>query len=385
MLMDIDLYLAIATLVFFIAFFIDIIIGGRRMTFLRDVEPLPKTDPPRVSVVIPACNEAVKIEQALLSILNQDYPDLEIIVIDDRSTDATGDILDRMADDYPRWQVIHKTELPPKWLGKNHALHVGAGLATGELLLFTDADVVMKPSTISRAVTFMQVERLDHLALGIEIRMPGWFLRLFAGAFTLYFSLYARPWKARDPRSKMFVGIGAFNMIRTAAYRAIGGHEKIRMRPDDDMKLGKLIKRAGFSQDVAFGRDLAYVEWYSSVKEVIVGLLKNGFAGVEYSIAGIIGGAIAQFILFVWPYPALLYTDGITRLLYLGIILITLLLCWYTAGAHRLVPWFGLGLPICTVLFIYILFNSMFYALIGGGIQWRGTFYSLKELKANKV
>jgi len=240
------LWLAIATLLFWIALCIELTLGNRSIKFLRDL-PSPAEPPSqRVSIIIAARNEERNVEEALRSILRQDDANLEVIAVDDRSTDRTGAILDRLAGADPRLRIVHLKELPPGWLGKNYALDRGAEQASGDLLLFTDADVVMQPSTVSRAVGYSLEHQIDHLAIAPDIKMPGVLLKLFAGAFAIFFSLYARPWKASDPRSKRYVGIGAFNLVRKDVYRAVGGHQAIAMRPDDDLKLGKLVKRNGY-------------------------------------------------------------------------------------------------------------------------------------------
>ena len=203
-----------------------------------------------ISVVIPARNEKRHLEIALQSVLGQKYPTFEVIVIDDRSTDETGEILDRMAVQNPLLRVFHIQELPQGWLGKNFALSYGASKARGDLLLFTDADVIMEPTTMSRAVSYLIKERLDHMTLSPTLSMPSLILRIFVTGFYFFFSLYARPWKARDSKSHAHIGIGAFNLIRQKVYQTIGTHQVIAMRPDDDMKLGKIVKKNGFSSGV---------------------------------------------------------------------------------------------------------------------------------------
>jgi hypothetical protein len=162
-------------------------------------------------------------------------------------------------------------------LGKNHALCVGSAEASGTLLLFTDADVVFEPATLRRAVTLMWLDGLDYLTAIQDARVPGVALNAFVAALGVFFALYARPWKAQDAHSRHHVGVGAFNLIRAEAYRAIGTHRAIAMRPDDDIKLGKLVKKRGFHQDVVYGRDLIIVDWYASPGELIDGLMKNAF------------------------------------------------------------------------------------------------------------
>jgi len=378
-------YLAIATLVFFVAFGIDLVVGNRSIRFLKDVPSTGKAPGPKVSIIIPARNEERNIQEALRSVLNQDYENAEVIVIDDRSTDGTGAILDRMAQADPRLRVVHVRELPPGWLGKNHGLYVGAHQATGDVLLFTDADIVMHPSTVRKAVGYLAMNQLDHLTITPEVRMPGILLDVFVGAFTIFFSLYARPWKAKDPKSRRFIGIGGFNLVRKSVYRAVGMHQAIAMRPDDDMKLGKLIKLGGYRQEVLFGRDMLQVEWYPSLREMIDGLMKNAFAGVNYSILAIVSSSIVQFLLNVWPFFGLFLTHGITRILNAVVVLLIILICWDNARFHNSRRWYGIGFPISTLLFIYIIWRSMLMTLVNDGIRWRGTHYPLAELRANKV
>ena len=147
-------------------------LADRRMERLEHVSPLEGDALPSVSVIIPACDEEQGIASALTSVLTLDYPNLEIIVLNDRSSDATPQILDRMAAEDPRLRVIHISELPAGWLGKNHALHLGAAQAKGEYLLFTDADVHMAPDTLRRAAARMQVHQLDQLCLIFRMTAP---------------------------------------------------------------------------------------------------------------------------------------------------------------------------------------------------------------------
>jgi glycosyltransferase involved in cell wall biosynthesis len=378
-------YLGIVTLVSWVAICVELAIGKRSIRFLKDVSVQGQAPNLRLSVIIPARNEERNLRDALVSVLRQDYEDFEVITVNDRSTDRTGAILNSMARDNPRLRAIHVNELPPRWLGKNFALYCGAQRASGDLLLFTDADVVMQPSALRRAVGYMEARGIDHLAVAPDVRMPGSLLKVFVVAFCIFFSLYARPWKAKDPKSRRFVGIGAFNLVRKEVYRAVGTHQAIAMRPDDDIKLGKLIKKAGYRPEFLFGMGMMDVEWYASVRELIDGLMKNAFAGVEYRVSAIIGASAVQLAVNVWPFLALVLTQGETRALNAATVLIMLALCGDTARFLGVPRWYAIGFPVATLLFIYIMWKSMLTALLDGGITWRGTHYSLAELKANKV
>lgn len=376
--------LALATLLAHVATAVQVYRGVRSIRSLRDLPPLTRPLP-RVSIIIPARNEERNLEEALRSILALDYDNLEIDVVDDRSTDRTGEILDRIAAADPRLRVVHVRELPPGWLGKNHALWLGAAKATGEFLLFTDADVVMDPSTLRRAVGAMVADRLDHLTAAPEIARPSTLFEMFIGAFSLFFTLYTRPWKVKDPESPSHVGIGAFNLVRASAYREAGGHQAIAMRPDDDLKLGKLIKKKGFRQEFVFGLGALRVEWYASVQELIQGLMKNAFSAVDYRVWVVAVSTAMQLLTLVWPFLALFLTAGATRWLNLASVLVLLALCWINAPLAGVRRWHGLGFPLATLLFLYILWRAMLLTLWRNGIDWRGTHYPLAELKANKI
>lgn len=359
--------------------------GHRHISFLRDIPIDENNMLPRVSIIIPARNESRKIRKALESICAQDYAELEIIVINDRSTDNTGQILAELKKQDARLQVYAIEQLPDGWLGKNHALQYGAQHARGEILLFSDADIIMRPDTVSKAVACLEKNNLDHLAITPEVTMPGHFLGMITLAFTIFFSLYAFPWKVSDPDSKKHIGIGGFNMIRSSVYRAIGMHQTIALRPDDDMKLGMLVKKHRFKQDVLFGSGMLSVEWYSSTRELIDGLMKNAFAGMEYKITLVAGVSAAMVALFIWPYIAIFSSDLFISLLNFGSVLILSLACIDNSRIQNLPAWYCIGFPVCTLLLLYILWRAMILNIYHDGIYWRGTHYSLKQLKANKV
>ncbi len=364
---------------------LDVFIGSRKLRFLRYVLPDLPDRTPSVSLIAAARNEERNIAEAVRSLLNLDYPHLELILVDDRSEDRTGAILDEVAQHEPRLRVLHVEELPPGWLGKNHALWCGSKQAKGELLLFTDADVVMRPDTLKRAVALLTTDRLDHLAATPEARMPKLLLNMFMAAFGLFFAIFTRPWKAADPNSRCHIGIGAFNLVRAEAYRKVGGHQTIALRPDDDLKLGKILKKAGYRQALAYGTGLLQVEWYHSVGQLIHGLEKNVYAGTDYRLWMALGGVVFHLTASLWPYVAVLVTNGPTRLVYLAVVVLLTLLIADSARFHGFSPWYALGFPVTAGLFTYIVLRTVILNHRQGGIVWRGTFYPLEELRKNRV
>jgi cellulose synthase/poly-beta-1,6-N-acetylglucosamine synthase-like glycosyltransferase len=376
-------------LVALVASGIDFVLGMRSIRGLHEIEPPDGRDLPSVSIVIAARNEERNIEEALRSLLALDYPAVEIVVVDDRSEDETGIIVRRVAAHAPATGPALRTcrvdELPTGWLGKNHALWFGAQHASGEWLLFSDADIVMAPSTLRRAVRYMVDGRIDHLALGPEVRMKGWLLRAFTLSGTLFFCLATRLWRARDPRSRAHIGIGAFNLVRRSAYDAVGGHRAIALRPDDDLKLGKLIKKHGRRQDFVHGRELVYVEWYATPGELVRGLTKNGFAALDYRLAAAVAGSIVPLFLFVWPVVSLVAGNASVRAAALATIVITLLMHVPVLRTQRVPLAYAPLYPVVAGLCVYVLVRSTFVTLVRGGIVWRGTYYPLEMLKTNRV
>lgn len=379
------LLLAVVCLLLLVLMTVDFIRGGLSIRLLRDVIVPGDASAPRVSVVIAARNEERNIEPALRSVLAQDYPNLEIVVVDDRSEDRTASILSRLAVRQPLLTVVRIDQLPAGWLGKNHALQEGANAATGDWILFTDADVVMNPSTIRRAIWLVTSGGIDHLAGVADMTVPGSFLRLFVMGFILYLNMYLRPWKARDPKSRCYIGIGAFNLVRSDIYRAVGGHTAIAMRPDDDLRLGQLLKRSGYRQDIVSGHQVMEVEWYHSMRELVLGLEKNQFAALNYSLVITVLGSLAHLLLALGPIAGVIWGTGLARWIWVLVVLVTVLGYAVCTPYVRVRWWYALGYPLVAVLFNLVLWRSTLLTLTRRGIRWRGTYYSLRDLKANRA
>ncbi|MCH7824392.1 MAG: glycosyltransferase [Acidobacteria bacterium] len=355
--------------------------------FVRYVDqvPLPSREAvaafPRVSVVVPARNEERHLAGAMRSILALDYPDLEIIAIDDRSDDRTGEILDELAAADPRLRVLHLTELPDGWLGKNHALQCAAEEATGELILFTDADVFFEPTVLARAVACVREGGLDHLTIVADVHTPSLLVEMFVVAFAVTFVGYFRPWRMGDPNSSATVGIGAFNLVRKQTYFDAGGHRPIAMRPDDDLKLASLLRDHGARQAFGVAGGMVAVEWYASLREAFHGLEKNSLAVVDFKPWMLLGGAPAQLLTMCWPFVALFVTSGPLRWLNAAIVALLLAGQMLLLQGGSLRWWIAFLLPVAVPLLIFAYLRAVFLTYVRGGIRWRGTFYSLKELR----
>lgn len=376
--------LGVVTLLFVTAIFVELSIGNRKVRWLDTIAPATGSLP-RISLIVAGCNEERNVEKAMRSLLAQDYPNLELIAVDDRSTDSTGAILDRIASQEQRLKVIHIRELPKGWLGKCNALYVGSQKATGDWLIFADADIVMDSTTLSRAMGHVLKNGFDHLAIAPKIVMDGFLVNCFVTFFGVAFTSYFKPWKARDPKSNKYMGIGAFNMVRAEVYQKVSGHKPIAMRPDDDMMFGKLVKMNGFRQEVVFGGELMHVEWYSSYRELVGGLMKNAFSGTDYRVWMVAAATVVHATLSLWPFAALFLTSGIVWWLNFAIVMVLLAGAMDCAKFFGSAAWRGIFYPIGCLLFLYIVWRATFLTLWNDGIHWRGTHYSLKELKANRL
>lgn len=337
---------------------------------------------PRVSIIVPARNEAPMIESAVRSLLTIDYPDYELIVVDDRSEDATGEILNRLKSEYgERLVVVHVRELPAGWLGKTHAMWSAAREATGEWILFSDADVLHAPEALQRAVYYAELEGVEHMVLLPTMLTESVGERMMISFFQAMFIFAYRPWKVRDQNARDSMGVGAFNMVRRTAYEQIGSYESMRLSVVDDMRLGEKVKQAGLASLVAFGDGMVTIRWAVGAGGVMRNLTKNFFAQLHYNLAFAIAAACGMLWLHLGPWLGTAFSTGWARAGYA--IALCCLVAVYVAMGKRTKIGFGYVLlhPAASLLMVFTMMLSTALTLWRGGVVWRGTFYPLEELK----
>ncbi len=369
---------------------------------------LPPRNDFKISVVFAARNEATGVGAAVRSLLSQDYPDFEVIAVNDRSTDGTLSILQSFSGD-SRLKILDVRELPPAWLGKTHALYQGYLASTGEYLLFTDADVLFEPGTLSAAASVFCHSRprsmsgvnssgnlfqngspikpfgddngCDHLVLFPKLLTESFIEKAFTQVFGLALFRRFRPWEASNPDSSAHMGLGAFNLIRRSAYEIIGTHQKLALEVVDDITLGRLVKENKLRQRVMSGVDLISVRWVGNAGGVVRSLEKNGFAGMGYNVSTLIAATFAILIVDVLPFLLLFFTGGAAFYFNLGtlvcLILISRAACRKMSGDWRLF-WTH---PSASLLLLFVLWRSAFLILRAGGVRWRDTFYPLQQLR----
>lgn len=363
------------------------LVTWRRLRLLAD-DDSPAPEPwPSLSMVVPARNEVTTLGAAADTWRDLHLPELEVVVVDDRSDDGTGPLADQLAERDPRLSVIHVDALPPGWLGKNHALSVGAARARGDWLLFTDADVHMQPELLRRALAYATSRELDHLAVLPDV--PGgksFLLDCAVAQFGRNFPVMQRVWAVDDPDSSAFVGVGAFNLVRREALERTAGLEWLRMDVVDDLALGKLMKTSGARCGVAVGARLLSVDWYTSLRDMVVGLEKNVWTVMGCSVAKAWSVALLGLVIDLSPLVALAagLSGGPWWLTVLGVhgaAVAVSMGVGMAVWSRR--PWLpGVLWPVGSLLMAFTVARAAFLGWRRGGIRWRDTFYPNAELRA---
>jgi cellulose synthase/poly-beta-1,6-N-acetylglucosamine synthase-like glycosyltransferase len=356
------------------------IASSQKVPYLKAVPAFLDGPEPSVAIIIAVKDEEAEVAQALNSVCRLDYSNYRIIVINDRSTDQTPVILDKMAQAHPELSLITIKDLPQGWLGKNHALYKGYCASSEEWLLFTDADVIYNRMALKKAMSYAMANQSDHLAVLPQITSRSALFTSVMNTFALMLEIRHRPWDVSNPSSNAYIGIGAFNLIKRTAYEKAGTHTVISLRPDDDLKLGERIKAAGLRQGVLYGEKELSLQWYTSLKEFVRGLMKNSFSVSNYRLPVAIGMALLTFMFFVMPVPLLLVSGNVGRIMALVILASQTFLMLFKRGIRGR-WWHALMIPFSGLVMVYILIVSALKTIKQGGIYWRNSFYPLTELK----
>jgi len=347
----------------------------------------PRENDETVTVVVPARDEESVLESALRSRLLDGDPHLHFIFVNDRSSDSTGSIMERVASDDPRVEVLHVEHLPEGWLGKVHAMQSGVEKSSSEWLLLSDADVHFKAGTIRSAVDLATAREVDHIALIPSIKSPSTGLRFCLVPLLRTLSFMVRLWSVHDPASTAAMGVGAFNLVRRGTLDHAGGLESLRMEVIDDIGVGTIIKQHGGASLVAAGRKGILISWYDRFDEFLRGI-ERGTAHLPRGIPRIVP-VILCLILFlfeVFPFLFLLAWPWSSALGWIGLVVSTVVVLLSIALARH----FGLPLaasaavPAGVSLGLYAAVRCIMKGGRDGSINWRGTRYKVKDLQAGE-
>lgn len=368
-----------------VAAVIDLATGVRTIPWLRDFEPLADENCPSVSIFFAGRDEAEKMPEAVETMLALDYPHYEVIAADDRSQDATGAILQAAAQKDARLKPVRIDSLPAGWLGKPHALEKAYEHSTGEWLVFTDADVHFKPDLLRRVIALAQDKRWEHLTLLAAPKLHTFGEKVAMTLFGTCFLLGTRPWRANDPKSRGYTGIGAFQIVRRSAYEKAGTHRRLAMEVIDDIKLGKIIKEAGFRSGVARGEDAVSVHWHAGLANIVRGTEKNLFAATGFSLRILAAQVAGTLLMFVLPVVALPFMRGWALAFAAIAVVLALIVATGAAKGIGAPAVYGLTYPLGALIICWMLLRSTAVTLWQGGVTWRGTFYPIEELKRGVV
>ena len=384
------LALAALTLAAWMALAISALFDRYRVPRLEDVDPPGPDDPPlpRLSIIVTAHNEERSIDRALPSLLGLRYADYEVIYVNDRSTDRTGKIAERLSAGDARLKVLHIDDLPSGWFGKPHAAQRGADAATGAVLLFTDADVTFAPDAAALGVRHLVRERLDHLAAAPRLTLTGTMLQACTITSRLLVGARQRLWKVHDPRSSAFFGVGSYTIMRADSYRAVGGHERVALRPDEDLRLGQAVKLSGMRSAFLNGEAVLECPWYHSLGDFVRGLEKNLFAALDYSVFLATGATATLIWLAVAPLilaPLLLATGQPLAGLLFAVCPLVYWVVAMTVSRDDSYPWWSaLPFPLAVLVFVYTLWRSTLLTIFRG-VVWGGPPVPLSELRKARI
>ncbi len=364
---------------------IDLTLGVRKIPWLRDAAPLDDAACPTVSILFAGRDESEKMPEAIATMLSLDYPRYEVIAVDDRSEDATGAILAAAAKTDARLKSVRVDALPAGWLGKPHALEKAYELSTGEWLVFTDADVHFKPDLLRRVIALAEKMGWDHLTLLAAPKLHTFGEKVAMTFFGTCFLLGTRPWRANDPKSRGYTGIGAFQIVRRAAYEKAGTHRRLAMEVIDDLKLGKIINEAGFRSGVARGDNAVSVHWHAGLGNIIRGTTKNFFAATGFKLPILAAQVAGTLLLFVLPVAALPFMRGWALVFAAIAAALALIVATGAAKGIGAPAAYGLTYPLGALIICWMLLRSTAVTLWQGGVTWRGTFYPIEDLKRGVV
>ncbi len=353
---------------------------GRNRPNLSDVPPAAG---PLVSVIVPARNEAANIQAVIRSVLSSTYPMLELLVVDDRSTDDTAAIVERLAAHDPRLRLVRGEPLPEDWYGKPWACLQGYSAARGDLLLFTDADTKHEPELLARAVGALHTERADLLTVAPRQRCETFWERIIMPQVWLLLALRYHPVSVnRARRERDVIANGQFILVPRASYEAVGTHRVVRDEVAEDLALAQALYRAGRRIHFTFAERLMETRMYRSLPEIVEGWSKNVYLGGRRSFpdepllrALVPAMLVVAFGFWLLP-PAVLIATGGSGAWGPAALLATIAsgLFWTViAVGMRIPPWYGLGYPLGAAMALGIALRSVWRG--GRRVEWRGRVY----------
>lgn len=348
----------------------------------RDAAALPP--PPLVSVLVPARNEEGRVlPQCIRSILAQDYARFEVLAVNDRSTDATGEILRAIAKADDHLRVIDGTETPAGWLGKPHALQQALDGARGSWILATDADMIFHEAALRTALEYATARGYDAVTLIPHIDTRTFWERVFAPTFGWFMAMGMPVERVNDPDRREAIGVGGFFLIRREEIERIGEYRAVREEVAEDLRLAELMKQAGSRLRIEYAPDLIRTRMYEGFREIWEGFSKNFFAGVQFSLLHTAASIVAVLLFIIAPVVLCIvsatalaagaHADWLRLFVPAFIIWLIEVFTFIVVNKQLGVPAvYALTVPLGHALFVAILMNSAFKIATGRGVTWKG-------------
>jgi chlorobactene glucosyltransferase len=351
-------------------------------------EPLARA--PKVSIIVPARNEESVVGAALESFLKLDYPDYEVILVDDASTDRTGEIADewtRRPEAVGRLRVIHNHELPPGWRGKVHALHLAEQAASGEWLLATDADVVFHPAVLRLAMARAMKEDAALVSLFPELEFGEMSERIVLPGFVFLLATIFPLRLINNPKSSRALAAGAFILMRRTDFQALGGYEALRGTVVEDLRTAEMFKQGGRRIHATLTRGLYRTRMYQGWREIWEGLGRSAFEGTGFSLARSLAAVFVGNTLAVLPWAAagalairdagfgLVLRDDVPLLLALLTCVLAALVYLPFLIFLRISPFFVFTMPAACLFYSGVAIHSAWMSVMGHGVPWKGRRY----------
>ena len=347
---------------------------------------------PCISVIVPARNEARNIRRCVECLLAQTWPDFELIVLDDRSTDATPAILRELSARDNRLTVCNGVELPPGWAGKPHALFQAASAARGDWLCFVDADTFAGPAALASVHAMAERTRADLFTIMTGQEVPTFWERVILPLVFTGLSVGFSPGRVNDPRRKDAIANGQFILIKRSVYDALGGHAAGKASIVEDKDLAVLVKSSGYRLGIADGRQVAQTRMYTSLPEMWEGWTKNIFLGLSGSAGLLLLGAFGAFLSLVaalalplWLLAGLAWGAAVPGsagwlVAAEAALLWGSLIFWRVRVLRDMsIPsWYALTVPLGAAIFAAMMFASTWKVLSGRGVTWKGRRYTRK-------
>jgi chlorobactene glucosyltransferase len=368
-----------------VVMFVSSLLELRQIPQIRPARGASHAPLPRVSIIVPARNEEANIIPCLESLLAQDHADIEIIVVDDNSTDGTADLVSRMARQDYRVRLVRITELPEGWTGKCNAMHQGvtAGKPRGEWILFTDADTTHSAQSISAPLQAGLNRKVDLVSIIPHLQAESFWERLMQPTVAALISLFHKPARINDPDRPDAFANGQYILIRKEAYFRAGGYEAIRGKVLEDVELARIVAASGGRIFLALGRDLFSTRMYTDLRSLMQGWAKNFYMILESRLPKVLTAGFTALLMSLWPavfglgaLVALMFDLGpwSTGRLWAAVGVYALVTSFQAVlrGLNRWYPKYTLLAPVANLMAVYMIVQSARAHRRGKGVTWKG-------------